>query len=425
MADVDRDEGLDPRSGRTAPIVRGVPFQPERDDMAADSSERFVLLNHLADEFAQRFRRGEHPSLHEYIDRHPELADDIREFFPAMVEMEQVKEAREEVTEPPGVTSVPPPARLGDYRIIREIGRGGMGIVYEAEQVSLGRHVALKVLPRHLLVDARTKQRFEREARSAARLHHTNIVPVFGVGEHEGLPYYAMQFIQGSPLDEVLEELRRLQSALQEGRGASGAAGGGGQMDITAADVARSLMTGRFLPVEAEEATEAGTVVDRTITRAVQAPAEVELPAQAPAAPRSPDSFSLSSSSVVLPGRGTGKKRPTYWQGVARIGAQVADALGHAHTQGVLHRNIKRSNLLLDTDGVVWVTDFGLAKADDQKNLTHTGDILGTLRYMAPEAFDGRTDARADVYSLGLTLYEMLAMRPAFDEKERNRLIRR
>ena len=130
----------------------------------------------------------------------------------------------------------------------------------------------------------------------------------------------------------------------------------------------------------------------------------------------------------MLPGTGSGsragKKRPTYWQSVARIGVQVADALQHAHAQGVLHRDIKPSNLLLDTAGVVWVTDFGLAKADDQENLTHTGDILGTLRYMPPEAFDGRADARGDVYSLGLTLYELLGLRPAFEGKERNRLIK-
>src|SRR5262249_34908589 len=101
-----------------------------------------------------------------------------------------------------------------------------------------------------------------------------------------------------------------------------------------------------------------------------------------------------------------------------------AEALEYAHKQGVLHRDIKPSNLLLDTQGTVWVTDFGLAKADDQQNLTHTGDILGTLRYMPPEAFEGKSDARSDVYSLGLTLYEMLAFRPAFQEKERKRLIK-
>ena len=109
---------------------------------------------------------------------------------------------------------------------------------------------------------------------------------------------------------------------------------------------------------------------------------------------------------------------------MARIGVQVADALAYAHAQGILHRDIKPSNLLLDTRGTVWVTDFGLAKADDQQNLTHTGDILGTLRYMPPEAFGGKADGRGDVYALGLTLYELLAFRPAFDEKERGRLIK-
>jgi serine/threonine protein kinase/tetratricopeptide (TPR) repeat protein len=415
--------------------------------MAPDSSEQFVLLNQLGEEFAARYRRGERPALQEYIDRHPELAEEIREFFPAMVEMEQVKEAREKVAEPPATGPLPALERLGDYRILREIGRGGMGVVYEAEQLSLGRHVALKVLPRAHLVDARTKQRFEREARSAARLHHTNIVPVFGVGEHDGLPYYAMQFIEGLGLDDVLAELKRLQG---EANGSRSAPSPGGAVRVSerkidgtsdrreaaAADVARSLLTGRFLTSEAgagassdPEPAELGAT---EVVSAASASASAGADGAAPAAVagRLSDSFSLSSSSVVLPGTASGsrsrsgRKRATYAQSVARIGVQVADALQHAHAQGVLHRDIKPSNLLLDTAGVVWVTDFGLAKADDQQNLTHTGDVLGTLRYMAPEAFDGRTDARSDVYSLGLTLYEMLAMRPAFDEKERNRLIK-
>src|SRR5581483_3368958 len=132
-----------------------------------------VLLTRLADEFAARYRAGERPALQNYIDRHPELADDIRELFPAMVEIEQVKIDHDEA----GERSAPALQQLGDFRIIREVGKGGMGIVYEAEQLSLGRHVALKVLPRTMLLDAKAKRRFEREAKSAARLHHTNIVP--------------------------------------------------------------------------------------------------------------------------------------------------------------------------------------------------------------------------------------------------------
>ena len=179
--------------------------------MATLSSERYVLLNRLADEFAERYRRGERPSLQEYVDRHPDLADDIRELLPGP------GRGRAGQGRPPGgAGAAAPPARrrrsssLGDYRILREIGHGGMGVVYEAEQVSLGRHVALKVLPQQLRQDARTRSRFEREAKAAAKLHHTNIVPVFGVGEHDGLRYYVMQFIQGLGLDEVLEELKRL-----------------------------------------------------------------------------------------------------------------------------------------------------------------------------------------------------------------------
>ncbi len=322
-----------------------------------------------------------------------------------------------------------------------------MGVVYEAEQVSLGRHVALKVLPKQLLADALTKRRFEREARAAAKLHHTNIVPVFGVGEHEGLPYYVMQFIPGLGLDEVLEELQRL----QPGKPASGSTATltAGELrvsrrGVSAAAVVRSLTTGHFTP-PVGPASRAGpgskvplgsrdlpekdgalaARIDATVTHA-PSPLAPGAPNDTGVATQLSDAVSLSSSSVVLPGTGqqSGKKQLTYWQSVAHIGVQVADALEYAHRQGIVHRDIKPSNLLLDTTGTVWVTDFGLAKADDQQNLTHTGDILGTLRYMPPEAFDGKSDSRSDVYALGLTLYELLAFRPAFDEKERNRLIK-
>ena len=114
-----------------------------------------------------------------------------------------------------------------------------------------------------------------------------------------------------------------------------------------------------------------------------------------------------------------------YVRSVARIGLQVAEALDYAHHQGVLHRDIKPANILLDTQGTAWVTDFGLAKADDSVELTNQGDIVGTLRYMAPERFGGRADRRSDVYGLGLTLYEMLTLRPAFASSDRARLMER
>jgi hypothetical protein len=219
--------------------------------MATLSSERYALLNRLADEFAERYRRGERPALQEYVDRHPDLADDIREYFPALVEVEQVKENRRQMPEPPGPEPPPHLERLGDYRILREIGHGGMGVVYEAEQASLGRRVALKVLPRPLRHDARTTSRFEREAKAAAKLHHTNIVPVFGVGEHEGLRYYVMQYIQGLGLDEVLEELKQLRPGSRGPVGGEEMADVGPSHplgDVSTTSLARSLLTGRFAP---------------------------------------------------------------------------------------------------------------------------------------------------------------------------------
>src|SRR5262249_49956789 len=218
-------------------------------DQTSEQSANFVLLARLADEFAQRYRRGERPSLAEYVERYPHLAADIREVFPALAEVEQVKEDHQEAAGQEAAPPAPALQQLGDFRILREVGQGGMGVVYEAEQVSLGRHVALKVLPRNLLLDARAKRRFEREAKSAARLHHTNIVPVFGVGEQDGLLYYVMRLSHGRGLDEVLQELKRL----RPGNAGTGPCPGGelrlSRKEWSAVQVARSLLTGEFQPM--------------------------------------------------------------------------------------------------------------------------------------------------------------------------------
>ena len=212
------------------------------------ASPRRETVEQLAEEFVERYRRGERPPLSEYTQRYPEHAEQIQDLFPALVMMERIAPASESDALPPErfphQRPGEHPAQIGDYRILREIGRGGMGIVYEAEQLSLGRHVALKLLPQPMLPSPRQRQRFEREARSAARLHHTNIVPVFGIGEEGGLHYYVMQYIQGLGLDEVLNELRQLQR--EKRPSLSGQMAGGPKKTppaLSVEAVARSLLT--------------------------------------------------------------------------------------------------------------------------------------------------------------------------------------
>src|SRR5262245_12659241 len=302
--------------------------------------------------------------------------------------------------------------RLGDYRVLREVGRGGMGVVYEAEQESLGRRVALKVLPLHASRDGKALARFRREAKAAARLHHTNIVPVFEVGQDSDTCFYAMQFIAGQSLDQVVEELQRLRA---EGTSPPAKERNGKEGDVPLRQIAHSLLTAQFQlkdlaagPVNVAEGTEGYVPLPDPSDSSTN-------PAKAPA-----------TSSAVLPGQthlsSAEADRPHYFLSVARIGQQVAQALAYAHERGIVHRDVKPSNLLLDGSGVVWVTDFGLAKTEDD-GLTNPGDLVGTFRYMAPERFRGECDARADVYSLGLTLYELLTLRPAFGARDRARLI--
>jgi WD40 repeat protein/serine/threonine protein kinase/Flp pilus assembly protein TadD len=425
-------------------------------DARVDSgSGQYALLDQLAEEFAERYRRGERPSLREYTDRCPNLADQICELFPALVEVEQAEDDRR--VEPSGPTTTPgpaPPRQVGDYRLIREVGRGGMGVVYEAEQVSLGRRVALKVLPRGTIQDGSKVERFRREARSAARLHHTNIVPVFEVGQDGDSVYYAMQFIQGQGLDLVIDELRRLRAGGMRNsvRGtrspgdrtppSNGATAGPPGVDPAGprsesdkprselhvagselrarqlSRMAQSLLTGR------SELPDPCDYTGPDATAAITDRGDAESAAAEDPASTAARSF---SGSAVLPGGEAlstieSSGRVPFYRGVARIGQQAAQGLGYAHARGIVHRDIKPSNLLLDSAGVVWITDFGLAKAEND-DLTQTGAILGTLRYMAPERFRGEGDARADVYALGLTLYEMLTLRPAFDSHDRLKLI--
>ena len=268
--------------------------------------------------------------------------------------------------------------RLGDFRLIREIGRGGMGVVYEAQQISLGRRVALKVLPFAAVLDSKQIARFKNEAQAAAQLDHPNIVSVYGIGSDRGVHYFAMQLIDSQPLDRAIEELRGI--SVPDRR--TSASGNASQTAVSAPD----------------------TVVG---------------------SPDTVGGFGPASSSFLTTNP-TGKSE--YFRTVMGLGIQAAEALHAAHEYGVIHRDVKPSNLLLDGDGKLWVTDFGLARCQTDKALTRTGDLIGTMRYMSPEQTRGQSalvDQRTDVYSLGATLYELLTLEPAFPGDDGPDLLRR
>ena len=294
-------------------------------------------LDLIAEQFVDRLRQGETPTIESYRDAHPELAEQIEALFPTLEMMERLKQDSGTSQSGGPVRGEVPFDRLGDFRLVREIGRGGMGIVYEAVQESLDRRVALKVLPPGVFLSPNKLERFQREARAAARLHHTNIIPVYGVGEEHGTHYFAMQFIEGRPLDRVIRDAR---------------SGANRQLDVP-------------------------EIGERGVHAAI-----------------------------------------------AAVGAQVAEALAHAHAHRILHRDIKPANLILDEEGNVWVADFGLAKHDEHDDITHGGGLLGTLRYTAPEQVDGDATEQSDVYALGMTLYEMIALEPAFAERDRAPLLK-
>jgi eukaryotic-like serine/threonine-protein kinase len=405
----------------------------------------------VAESFLARYRAGERPSIEDLAALHPDLAGPIRKLLPTLVRVERdlsVVPDPESISkgERPPLALAPGQERLGDYRIIRELGRGGMGVVYEAEQVSLGRRVALKVLPGHVVGERKALERFRREAKAAARLHHTNIVPVFEVGSDGPVAFYAMQFIRGQGLDQVIDGLRRLRAPgrtpVEDGDAGSGSSvksaialesasvAALGARDRTLGQMTEALLSGRLGTERLESVAGASSASGRGPTTEPFIPATTSNVAARVTEPNRDEvpPTADGSSAAVLPGGTTitsddssGRRTP-YFRSVAHIGRQVAQGLAHAHARGVVHRDIKPGNLLLDTVGVVWITDFGLAKSNDD-NLSATGDVVGTLRYMAPELFRGEGDARSDVYALGLTLYELLTFMPAYAASDRLQLI--
>ena len=370
-------------------------------------------IEEIAENFAERYRQGDRPSIDEYCRRYPEIEAEIRELFPSIVAIERMHD-RKRSSGRKAATPVTPLEQLGDFRVIGEIARGGMGIVYEAEQVTLGRRVAVKVLPKDSLRSDKDVKRFQREAQTAAKLHHTNIVPVFGVGHHEGTHYIVMQLISGVGLDEILTEIK----SIVFGRDAAKASANESDRSNTIKRNAISLLGEENSRVSSVAATVAHQDLE---TLQTQQPKNARSKRNHAAALLQPSEQNSTRQDLIRRSLGY-----SYYQNIARIGRQAANGLSYAHSQETLHRDVKPGNLILDDKGIVWVADFGIAKAFEENNdVTWTGDIVGTLSYMAPERFKGEADTRSDIYSLGLTLYELATLERAYGGTDRVSVIRR
>lgn len=346
--------------------------------MQIDSHQRSTSsaeLDRIVDDLTLRLQASESLELESVLAKYPSFAQEIRQLWPGLVCLANLgrsgdqagiawsneSSATEDISKQINAASDKEARVLGDFRILREIGRGGMGVVYEAQQISLDRRVALKVLPFAGILDDRQLQRFKNEARAVASLHHPHIVPVHAIGCERGVHYFAMQFIDGQSLAELLGRLRGVENSRADSPTSS-------QPIAADADTKQNPMT----------ATMTSSVVSRD-----------------------------------------------YCRSIVELGLQIADALAYAHSLGVVHRDIKPANLLLDSHGKVWVADFGLAQVDNDHGLTMSGDIVGTLKYMSPEqtlGIPGIVDQRTDVYSLGATLYELLTLRPLFENSSRHQL---
>lgn len=393
-----------------APLEHRESVQGTRPDSASPiaSSEVLDEVSRLVDESSsanpelpaiwrsimERLKRDGSIDQADYLRRYPGQSAALQKIFAVLCReqgrSQPVQASSEPVARPSSAAAadkIDPgiPRRLGNYELISVLGRGGMGIVFLARDSNLNREVALKVLPVVNSFDRTRRLRFENEARSAARLQHPNIVSVHEYDSDQGIHYFAMQRVAGKNLAEWIEQMRRNPLSMREF----------GVGDTKRTGVTRFDTVGND-PTLASGGEDAGV--------------QAALESQASSSGNRSGSTNRSGSMVTR----------SFCHAVAKIGMQAASGLHYAHQLGVVHRDVKPSNLMIDADGKVWITDFGLAHTSDSQELTKEGEVMGTWRYMSPEQATGHSptvDHRTDVYSLGATLYELLVLEPAVPGK--------
>lgn len=398
-------------SEASGPVGSQVQDAVADDDLADDPRVVEVVEAYLRD-----VKAGRAPDRRQFIDRYPELSSVVEECLDGLElvcgngsagsglpngpssQQSRSGAAAHAASVSTGELAQP----LGDFQIIRELARGGMGVVYEAVQLSLGRRVALKVLPFAATLDSRQLQRFKLEAQAAALLHHTHIVPIHAVGCERGVHFYAMQLIEGQSLAVVIRQLREKDGRFDDGS--------------RSAHVLDNSKRRRGISPQSGITLDQAAVKDPPIPGLLQ-------PVVAAAGMQAVRVTVDVSASMTA---GTALDKETYIRRAARLMVQAAAALEHAHQSGVVHRDIKPANLLLDASGNLWVADFGLAQLQTDNGLTRSGDMLGTVRYMSPEQAGGQKttlDHRTDIYSLGATFYELLTLEPAFPGETQQELL--
>ena len=342
--------------------------------LGSSASGETVGLDDLLDQISEEIQQGKSIDSDRLLADYPQYAEQLKKLLPTMTAMATFGKSTRTESE---IQNEHRGRTLGDFRIRRQVGRGGMGVVYEAEQISLGRKVALKVLPFAAVLDEKQIKRFKNEARAAATLDHPHIVPVYSIGEERGVYYYAMAFVDGQTVGELVVDLKDVH------------------------EVPR-------LPDDRENANEdkfAETVVPEKHT-------DIQPAVTVRATATTEQSTNKSPEHVRL---------------TVRLGIEASEALHHAHEHGVIHRDIKPGNLLVDFKGKLFIADFGLARLESDASMTMSGDLLGTIRYMSPEQALAKRigiDHRTDIYSLGVTLYELLTLQPVFVGNDRQDLLR-